>query len=71
MSTGNYEVPHGWCRSAGSRFATFDEALAFRNDYHPDGKIINHDRADLLDDWDDDGRQGMHDGLTDEEREAL
>ncbi len=51
-------------------FATFEEALAFRNAEHPDGKITNQDNVDVIDDWDDDGRQRMFDGLTEEEKEA-
>ncbi len=51
-------------------FATFAEALAFRDARHPDGKITNQDRVDVIDDWDDDGRQRMFDGLTAEEKEA-
>jgi len=54
-----YCVRFGWCHEDWENFATFAEALAFRNIEHPDGSIYNTDNCD------DEG-----DGLTEEEHEA-
>lgn len=73
MSEKPYRVSYGYCHENRQDFATFAEALAFYQT-HPGGSwgenIYNVDRVDVVDSWDDDGRQGMSDGLTEEEHEA-
>lgn len=73
MSDKPYRVSYGYCHENWQDFATFGEALAFYQT-RPGGSwgenIYNVDRVDSVDSWDDDGRQGMSDGLTEEEHEA-
>lgn len=57
MSSKPYRVTWQW--GDWETFATFEEALAFRNEKHPGWHISNSDHAD-----------GEGDGLTPEEHEA-